>query len=308
MDKRVVIITGASGGIGEATARLFARRGDVVALVARSREKLEALAEDIRRDGGEALALPSDVTDRAAVADMVNRAVETYGHIDVLVNNAGRGLYGTVAGMEPDDFEALLRLNVLAPVWCLQAVVPHMRRRGGGVIVNVSSVAEKIPVPFMTPYSASKIALSYLTDAARIELSRDNIGVVAVLPGDTRTSFEANATHSGRDAGLNLEGFAGGATGGVTPDVVAEAIYQAVQQRPRQVVVGGMNRVAATVLHHGRAPLMGLFGWAINRYVPRPGETARRPQEDAMRAGAVAAAAAGLVVAPLLARRLRRQP
>lgn len=307
MGRQVAIITGASMGIGEATASLFAARGYAVVLAARSAERLETVAARIRRAGGTALAMPTDVTDRAAVAALAQQTLAAYGRVDVLVNNAGRGLMGTVAAMDPDEFEALLRLNVVAPVLCLQAVVPPMRAQGGGVIVNVSSVAEKMPIPFLGPYSASKIALSYLSDAARMELSRDNIAVVNVLPGNTITAFGQNEIHAAPDPTVNLSRYRHlGEPIGVPPSVVAAAIWQAVERRPRQHVVGTVNRVGTVALRLLGGPIHPVITAAVNRYVPRQGEQARTPRDDLRLAGVVAAAGAALA-GNLLARRVRHK-
>src|SRR5579883_382006 len=294
MDQQpVAIVTGASSGIGEATARLFAERGYRVVLAARSAERLEKLAAEIAAAGGAAMAVPTDVTDQAAVEALANKAIERFGRIDVLVNNAGR------------DFQGLVRLNVVAPVMCLQAVVPRMRRQGGGVIVNVSSVVESMAMPFSAPYPMSKIALSYLSDAARIELSRDNIAVVNVLPGSTQSEFGRNVLRSGDDPSVDLNALPrDSGPSGVPASAVAEAIWRAVQQRPRRLVVGRANQVAVMLLPLLRGPLNAAMIGVSNRYIPRPGQAARRPMDDARLAGALAAAVAAVTITgTLLTRR-----
>ncbi|HZS86119.1 MAG TPA: SDR family NAD(P)-dependent oxidoreductase [Chloroflexota bacterium] len=306
MDQQpVAIVTGASSGIGEATARLFAERGYRVVLAARSAERLEKLAAEIAAAGGAAMAVPTDVTDQAAVEALANKAIERFGRIDVLVNNAGRGFQGTIAGMKIGDFEGLVRLNVVAPVMCLQAVVPRMRRQGGGVIVNVSSVVESMAMPFSAPYPMSKIALSYLSDAARIELSRDNIAVVNVLPGSTQSEFGRNVLRSGDDPSVDLNALPrDSGPSGVPASAVAEAIWRAVQQRPRRLVVGRANQVAVMLLPLLRGPLNAAMIGVSNRYIPRPGQAARRPMDDARLAGALAAAVAAVTITgTLLTRR-----
>ncbi len=191
----VVIITGASGGIGLATARARAGAGAGarVALVARSADALNQLADDLRAEGRDALALPADVTDRAAVDRVVNEVDRRCGRIDILVNNAGQSAVGPVAEVDPDDVRKIVELNIFGPLYMIQAVVPRMRARGGGLIVDVSSMVTRMTIPGIGAYTATKQALNALSDAARVELEPDNIRVVSVFPGRTATAFGQNA-------------------------------------------------------------------------------------------------------------------
>ncbi|MDQ3637536.1 MAG: SDR family NAD(P)-dependent oxidoreductase, partial [Actinomycetota bacterium] len=142
---KVAIVTGASSGIGEATARSLARRGAVVLLVARAEDKLRLLAREISAAGGQALAVKMDVTNEDSVRAMVERAVGEFGSVDILVNNAGLGLSGRVEELRADDLRYIFEVNLLGPLNCVQAALPHMRR--GGRIINVSSVVGKRAIP-----------------------------------------------------------------------------------------------------------------------------------------------------------------
>ena len=160
---RVALVTGASAGIGEATARALAAAGMRVAVCARRRERLDRLAAGILSAGGEVAVYGLDVTDAGAVRAMVDDVASRWGRIDVLVNNAGRGLSATVEDTKPDEFRALLELNVMAAFTATQAVLPWMRRQGRGHIVNVSSIVGRRGVPYRGAYSATKFALGGLT-------------------------------------------------------------------------------------------------------------------------------------------------
>ncbi|MGE5590477.1 MAG: SDR family NAD(P)-dependent oxidoreductase [Bacillota bacterium] len=194
---KAIIVTGASSGIGRAAAREFARLGADQVLAARSEEKLNALAGELEAYPGRVVVVPTDVSDEQQVERLVARAVEAFGRIDVLVNNAGAGFGGCVADSNPRDIEDLFRLNVMGPVYAVHAAVPIMRRQGGGTIVNVSSPMAQMPFPSAGPYSASKAALDALNWAMEAELARDNIRVMLVYPGVTRTGFFQNSRGGG---------------------------------------------------------------------------------------------------------------
>ena len=186
---KVAIITGASAGIGLATARLFAREGARLALAARSADALDALAAELPG----ALAIPTDMRDAAAIRRMVETAADHFGRVDILVNNAGQGMHVPVAEADLDAYRSVLELNVIGVLCAMQAVVPIMRREGGGVIVNVSSGTSKRIIPGVGPYTSTKYALNALSLTARLELAPDNIRVGVVYPGITATDFHRNA-------------------------------------------------------------------------------------------------------------------
>jgi short-subunit dehydrogenase len=186
---RVAIITGASSGIGEATGRRLAEAGVRVALCARRQERLDRLAEELRAGGREASVHAVDVTDAAAVGRMVGEVASRWGRVDVLVNNAGRGLAARFQDTTPEELRALLELNLIAVMTASQAVLPVMRRQGRGHIINVSSVVGRRGVPLRAAYSASKFALGGLSEAMRVELHGSGIAVSLVYPVATATEF-----------------------------------------------------------------------------------------------------------------------
>lgn len=267
-----IIVTGASSGIGEATARYFAAQGWNVVLAARSQQKLLRIADELSHSAGHVLAIPTDVTNYDDVNDLVQQTMEQYGRIDVLINNAGASLTGTVANMNLDDLEKLFRLNVFAPVMTLQAVVPHMRQQGHGVIVNVSSVIENLALPFLSAYAASKIALSYLTDAARLELKHMGIDVVNVLPGQTRTPFGNHSMDKGDTGDFDLSVLADQmetTRNGVPPERVAQTIWNAVRKGPRRTYVTWGDWIGGEIMRRLPGLLHVGLSFALDRYVPR---------------------------------------
>ena len=190
----VVLITGASAGIGEATARAASARGARVVLAARRADRVERLAEEL----GEALAVGCDVTDESQVATVMTRTLERFGRLDVVVNNAGQGLHARVEDTTPSDLRALLELNLVAPLVVMQAVLPVMRAQGSGRIINVSSGTTLADAPSTGAYVASKIALERLSAIARAELEGSGVTVSTVVPFATRTEF-IGALRSGAD-------------------------------------------------------------------------------------------------------------
>jgi len=182
---RVVIVTGASSGIGEATARLLHKAGAVPVLAARRADRLATLGTELAG----ALAVPTDMTDPAQVQALVGAAVDRYGRVDGLVNNAGASFHGRVEEVDLAAYSRLLQLNVVGVVAAIQAVVPVMRGQGGGRIVNVSSGTTVSAPPSVGAYAASKAAVNLLSTVARKELADDGIVVSLVLPSITATEF-----------------------------------------------------------------------------------------------------------------------
>jgi len=185
---KIVIITGASSGIGLATAKLLDKQGAKLALVARSKDKLDKLSREL----SDSMAIPADMTKIDEIKRMVKRTVERFGRVDVLVNNAGQGYDAPVEKIDVDTFRCIFALDVVGPVVAMQQVIPLMRRQGGGTIVNVSSGTALMTLPNMSPYSSLKGALAMISLTAREELKKDAIVVSVVYPYVTLTDFEKN--------------------------------------------------------------------------------------------------------------------
>lgn len=195
---KVAVITGASAGIGRATAEAFAQAGARVVLGARRRDRLEQVAEGIRASGGEALAVVTDVAVPDQVDALVGRAVAAYGSLDVLVANAGIGYFGRVEETPLDVVEQLWQVNVLGTLYGIRAALPVMRRQGRGHLIVVSSVSGKRGSPGSGPYAATKFAQVGLCEALRVELAGSGIAVSLICPVGTATEFfEAAAAWGG---------------------------------------------------------------------------------------------------------------
>lgn len=220
MNDKVVVITGASAGIGAALAELLGRKGARLALMAR---RAEALRQVANRAGAETLAVVGDVTRRADVEGAVSAALGRFGRIDVWVNNAGRGITRAVSQLSDADIDDMISINVKSVLYGMQAVLPHFLSRGRGQIINVSSMLGRLPmVPLRSAYAAAKHAMNALTANLRMEL-RDacpGIQVTAVHPGIVSTEFGLNALHGGADS----RALPNSQTAEEVAEVIAEAI------------------------------------------------------------------------------------
>ena len=227
MDKneKVAIVTGASSGIGKAISYKLASSGYMLALVARTGEKLESVKKGIEQLGGNAIGIPADLTRNSEVEVMVKKVLEKFGRIDLLVNSAFWGPPGSLEQTTEDFWDRTLDTTLKAPFLCIRAVVPHMRRQGGGRIVNIGSKAGKVGEDNRTAYCAAKWGLEGLSAALQEELTRDNIHVHLISPAATNTPFWPGAgANLGSDV---LEKF-------VPPETIAEAVAWVIQQ-PDQV-------------------------------------------------------------------------
>jgi NAD(P)-dependent dehydrogenase (short-subunit alcohol dehydrogenase family) len=218
ISRSVILVTGASSGIGAATARKLAQRGASVAIAARRAEPLEELARELAEQGREVLPVPTDMRSRRSIDQLVARTVEAYGRIDVVVNNAGIGGGGAIEQAGDEILEQLLVTNLLAPARLIQAALPFMQRDGSAAIVNIGSVAGEMGTNGM--YSASKFGLRGLSDSLRRELRSKRINVSLIEPGYIRTPMTAHVK---------------GAL--PRPEIVADAVIRVLERPHRGLIV-----------------------------------------------------------------------
>jgi NAD(P)-dependent dehydrogenase (short-subunit alcohol dehydrogenase family) len=234
LGEQVAVVTGASSGIGRATAVELARRGASVVVAARGAQALDSLVEEISSAGGTALAVPTDVSDPAAVRALADAAEARFGRIDTWVNNAAVGVWASVEDTTDEEFARVMQVNFLGQVHGVHAALPALRRAGGGGLIGVSSVEGIRAVPLHGAYAASKWALRAMYDALRMELAADGVpvAVTTVLPASIDTPFfEHSRSKQGAMPKPPPPVYA--------PEVVARAIARAAEHPRREVPVGG---------------------------------------------------------------------
>ncbi|GAC1655744.1 MAG: SDR family oxidoreductase [Herpetosiphon sp.] len=235
---KIVIMTGASAGIGLASARLLARHGAHMVLAARSLDKLTGLSAEMPGS----FAVEVDMRKSASIKTMIDAVIHHFGRIDILVNNAGQGMYGPLEHADLRQYREIMELNVFGPLEAMQLVIPIMRQQGGGMIVNISSGVSKMYLPELGGYASTKYALNALTLTLRAELAADAIKVSIVYPGRTATDFGKNSnsnqaitapTASPSDGTQANRPSYPGARPGLPPadtaELVAEKILEAIQ-------------------------------------------------------------------------------
>ena len=234
LSEQVVVIAGASSGIGRASALAFAEAGAKVVCAARGVQALDTVVAEIRERGGDAVAVPADVADPAAVRALAEAAEQRYGRIDTWVNVAAVGVWGRVEDITDAEFDRVMRVNFLGHVHGVHAALPALRRAGGGTIIGVSSVEGVRAVPLQAPYAASKFALRALYDCLRMELAQDGepIAVTTILPASVATPF---FEHARSKLGVMVKP----PPPVYAPEVVAASIVHAAQHPRREIPVGG---------------------------------------------------------------------
>lgn len=262
---RTVLVTGASQGTGKATALLFARQGYDVVLVARHQDRLHAVADEIKAMQRSSLVVPTDVTQPEQVAAMAEQALDHFDTIDVLVNSAGVCLTGAIEHTTLTDWHRIVDTNFWGCVHTIQALLPHFLKCQSGTIVNVGSFGGKMPLPLMAAYSASKYAVTGLTESLRIELAPKGIHVCAVHPGMINSSFLERATfraETPQDAEQLRQQMASLLNHGWVsqPEEVAQTIWQMVENRKAEVVVG-----PAAIATECYRLMPGLVQWAMTQ-------------------------------------------
>lgn len=264
---RVAVVTGASAGIGMATAHALAAQGCKLVLAARRTDRLHRLVEELTTAHQvEALAVPTDLSNRSQIEALIAQTMAHFGRVDILVNNAGVGLQGDVADLSEQSLRYLWDVNFYGPLFAMQAAIPLLRSQGTGAIVNITSILAKVPLPSLgmsggsAGYAASKAALHALSLAARVELAGDGVRVITVLPGVTRSEFNEQFLLSTPNAQTTARP-SGSLMGVTAPEKAAQAIVAGIQRNRREVYVTLKDRLY--VWGANAAP--SLFEWAITR-------------------------------------------
>src|SRR5881275_2818090 len=269
--EKVVLITGGSRGLGLVLARHICARGGNVALIARDAEELARAKTDLATRPNTVMTIQCDLLDSEQIQAAVRRVIDRFGKIDILINNAGIIEVGPLEHLTREDFERAMRLHFWAPFELISQVVPEMRIWGGGRIVNISSIGGKIAVPHMAAYSASKFALTGLSDAFRAELARDNIHVTTVAPGMMRTGSHVNARFKGKHD-MEFAWFAASAGApliSMNADRAARKILAACRRGQPSLTLTFAARGAIL----GNALFPNLTGYAmrlVNQFLPKP--------------------------------------
>src|SRR5713226_2155340 len=242
-------------GIGEAIARTFADHGASVVMLSRDAGRVEAARGRVG-NGERTLAMACDVRHREEIDRAIGLTVHHFQRIDVWVNNAGHGLLDSVAQMEMAAFREMFETNFFGAVAAMQAVIPVMRQQGAGTIINISSVAGHIPLPFHAAYSATKFALNAMGKAAGVELKKEGIHVLTVCPGYVQTAFGENAVQ-----GRELKKVRPASVRGITVERVARATLRGYMKQKREVIVPWTMHVPVKMFQL----FPGLVEWAMGR-------------------------------------------
>src|SRR5215204_761088 len=235
IEEQVVVLMGASSGIGRETALRFARRGAKVVVSARGEEGLDSLVKEIQAEGGEAISVPADTSEYERVKAVADRAVEEYGRLDTWVHLAAAGLFATFEQTTPEEFERVIDVNLMGQVYGAMAALPRIKREGRGALVHISSVVGKRSAPLQSAYSASKHGVEGFLESLRVELLQEgwnSIGATNVMPAAINTPFFTKARTK---LGVKPKGF----PPIYQPGVVVDAILYSAEKAPREIVAGG---------------------------------------------------------------------
>jgi len=257
---KVVLITGASSGIGAGVARRLAKEGAKVVLTARRKELLDSLAQEITAQGGQALALQVDVTDNHAIKEMVNETVAKYGRLDVLVNNAGLGFSSDVKDIDPARLRLQVAVNLVALIECAQAALRPMVAQGSGLIINVASLAGLVGAPGSSVYSATKFGVIGFSDSLRREVHKQGVRVTTFCPGFVATDF------SPRLKKISMGAPDAPYLPGVMSVEYVAGVIAGIIRRPRRLVL--VPFAFSTLVQLARA-FPGIVDWASDRFTIR---------------------------------------
>lgn len=257
---KVILLTGASAGIGAATARQLAAAGAHLVLAARRLPRLRRLAVEITGQGGQILVVKTDLSDYKQIGRLVRRSLATFGHIDVLINIAGWGSYSWIDTSKPAHLDKQFAVNVLAPLHLIRLIVPHMQRRRSGHIINMVSYASRVAVPPQTLYAGTKYALEGLTDGLRRELQPWGIHVSRVHPGGVSgTEFNELAARRG---GV---GFQSPGVGNLSRETVARALHRLILRPRRELMLGRLYDIPAFINRYAPWLVDWAMGWWVRR-------------------------------------------
>jgi NAD(P)-dependent dehydrogenase (short-subunit alcohol dehydrogenase family) len=283
LKNKVALITGGSRGLGLVLARQICAAGGKVALLARDNEELIRAKTDLAGRGGRVITIQCDLLDSGQIQSVIRQTIDRFGKIDILINNAGIIEVGPLEHMTREDFERSMAVHFWAPYALISEVVPEMRTRGGGRIVNISSIGGKIAVPHLAAYSASKFALTGFSDAIRAELALDKIYVTTVAPGMMRTGSHVNAKFKGRHDS-EFAWFAA-SSGAPLISINAERAARKILAACRRGQPSLTLTYAARTAIVGNALFPNLTGYAmkiVNRFLPK---AADKNEGDESRAG-----------------------
>ena len=226
IDGKVIVITVASSGVGEASARLLSSQGATLVLGARRAERIQALVIELNGKGGKALAVPTDVTDRSQVKHLVDSAVKTYGRVDVILNNAGVMPHSPLERLKVDDWEQMIDVNLKGVLYGIAAVLPHMKAQKSGHIINTSSVAGHKVRPGSAVYAATKTAVLVISEGLRQEVKPYNIRTTVISPGAMKTELADSITEPDIADGVRKFADMIGVTAETFANIVSFAISQ----------------------------------------------------------------------------------
>ena len=259
LDQQTIVITGATSGIGLATAKGAAARGAAIVLAARTEEALKTVASEITAEGGRAVFIVADVGDEGQVQAVVDKALDAFGGFDTWINAAGVGVYGELMDLPTDEHRHLFQTNYWGVVYGSKAAVRHFEtREGGGTLINVGSINSDFAIPLLGAYAASKHAVKGFTDALRMELkhARAPVQITLIKPSGIGTPFSEHArNHTDNEPQVAPPVYA--------PEVVARAILHTVTHPVRSVTVGGAGRVMVGSAQFMPHLMDRFFGWSM---------------------------------------------